>query len=138
MMETPIRLKDLGALHEVSLELAGILRERPVMSFSGDLGTGKTTLIRMICRELGVKGEVDSPSFSLVNEYDSPSGRVCHFDLYRLKTAEEALDIGFMEYLDSGDICLIEWPEVAEDFLPEDTVRIFLAHEAEGERSIRW
>lgn len=122
----------------VAGQLAALARERRVLSFSGDLGSGKTTLIQHICRSLGVEEEVNSPSFGLVNEYDSPEGRICHFDLYRLRSVEEAMDIGFTEYIDSGDICLIEWPEIARDLLPDECLSVHLAHSGDGKRSIEW
>lgn len=93
--------------------------------FSGEMGAGKTTLIKAFCRELKCEDEVSSPTFSLVNHYVSPSkGDVFHFDLYRLNTLEEAMDIGFEEYLDSGAFCLIEWPEIILKLISEPYVNI--------------
>ncbi len=119
-IERPEQLEEAA---ERLLEAAG---ERRVFAFTGEIGAGKTTFIQALCRRLGVRGEVTSPTFALVNEYQGAQGRICHLDLYRLEDVEEALDIGIEELLDSGDYCLIEWPELIEDLLPEDAVRINL------------
>lgn len=127
-----ITIHKLEALPEAA---AMLLRYKPgarVMAFSGEVGAGKTTFIQAICRLLGVKEEVASPTFSLINEYeymDSANNRgypVYHIDLYRLKSLDEALEIGIEDYLYSGAYCFIEWPELAEALLPEGTVRIKL------------
>ncbi|HCS22021.1 MAG TPA: tRNA (adenosine(37)-N6)-threonylcarbamoyltransferase complex ATPase subunit type 1 TsaE [Bacteroidetes bacterium] len=128
-------LEELAPIADALVHLA---EERRILTFSGNLGTGKTTLIQHICARLGVHEDVDSPSFGMVNEYQGEEEQIFHFDLYRLKNAEEALDIGLTEYLDSGSICLIEWPEIAWGLLPEETIHVTLAHENEGKRSISW
>lgn len=96
-------------------------KNRKIWFLYGDLGAGKTTLVQQVCRHLGSKDEVTSPTFSLVNEYESPNEQIYHLDLYRLKNFDEALDVGIMEYLDSGRYCLIEWPQLIEH-LADDTV----------------
>jgi len=96
-------------------------KNRKIWFLYGDLGAGKTTLVQQVCRHLGSKDEVTSPTFSLVNEYESPNEQIYHLDLYRLKNFDEALDVGIMEYLDSGQYCLIEWPQLIEH-LADDTV----------------
>ena len=99
--------------------------ERKIILFNGEMGAGKTTLIKAICHELGCEDEVSSPTFSLVNHYVSPSaGDVFHFDCYRLKSTEEAMDIGFEEYLESGSYCLIEWPEIILKLISEPYVEV--------------
>lgn len=98
-----------------------------LIAFKGNLGAGKTTLIKAICKKLGVKDNLSSPSFSLVNEYDSDQGRVFHFDFYRLEVPEEALDFGVEEYFASKAYCLMEWPERIGDYLPEDTLCISIS-----------
>lgn len=106
--------------------------ERRVFAFRGELGAGKTTLIKALCAELGVAAGTGSPSFAIVNEYSAAGGApVYHFDLYRLKDASELDGIGFDEYLDSGHYCFIEWPELAGHRLPPDTVRIDLSRVGE-------
>lgn len=119
-IERPEQLEEAA---ERLLEAAG---GRRVFAFTGEIGAGKTTFIQALCRRLGVRGEVTSPTFALVNEYQGAAGRICHLDLYRLEDVEEALDIGIEELLDSGDYCFIEWPELIEGLLPEDAVRINL------------
>lgn len=90
-----------------------------VILFQGDLGAGKTTLIKSICKAKGVEKEVSSPTFNIVNEYESSTGLIYHFDFYRLEDEEEAYEIGAEEYFYSGNLCLIEWPEKIERILPE-------------------
>ena len=113
-----------------------------VIAFYGEIGAGKTAFIQAFCRHLGIKEEVASPTFSIVNEYEyrSPANEAGHFvfhiDLYRLKNIEEALQIGIEEYLYSGAYCLIEWPELIEPLLPEDTVRIKLEIIGDSSRKI--
>ncbi|HET6991292.1 MAG TPA: tRNA (adenosine(37)-N6)-threonylcarbamoyltransferase complex ATPase subunit type 1 TsaE, partial [Bacteroidia bacterium] len=109
-------------LVEVSQKLLEFFPEKRIFAFHGELGAGKTTFIKALCVELGVKDTMSSPSFSLVNEYhDGKENPVYHFDLYRLKSPEEALDIGMEEYLYSGNYCFVEWPERAPEILPEET-----------------
>jgi tRNA threonylcarbamoyladenosine biosynthesis protein TsaE len=91
-----------------------------IVLLDGNMGSGKTTLVKSMLAEMGVRDVVDSPTFSLVNEYDSPQGKIYHFDFYRLKSAYEALDIGFDEYLESGCYCFIEWPEIVKFFIPDN------------------
>lgn len=97
---------------------------RKVIAFYGNMGAGKTTLIHALCDEKGVTSTVGSPTFSIINEYSYPGGRIFHIDLYRLKDEEEAVRTGVEDCLYSGDICLVEWPGRAEGILPEDTARI--------------
>lgn len=97
-----------------------------IFLFEAPMGAGKTTLIKEICKELGSRDNFGSPTFSIVNEYSSPNGPLYHFDLYRLKSMEELLDIGFEEYVNSGHYCFIEWPEFAAHFRQEDFIKIVL------------
>jgi tRNA threonylcarbamoyladenosine biosynthesis protein TsaE len=97
---------------------------RKVIAFYGNMGAGKTTLIHALCDEKGVTSTVGSPTFSIINEYSYPGGRMFHIDLYRLKDEEEAVRAGVEDCLYSGDICLVEWPGRAEGILPEDTARV--------------
>ncbi len=108
-----VRLEDLP---KVADEIIG--KSHRIIGFEGDLGAGKTTLIKEICRKLGVKDSMSSPTFSIVNTYyDLRDQPVYHFDLYRIKDVEECLDMGIVDYLDSGHYCLIEWPEIAQGIL---------------------
>jgi|AntRauTorckE5430_2_1112549.scaffolds.fasta_scaffold02901_5 tRNA threonylcarbamoyladenosine biosynthesis protein TsaE len=108
-----------------------------IWTFTGEIGAGKTTLIKAICRLLGTEEKVSSPTFSLVNEYKDREGLTFyHMDLYRLHDTEEAVDIGIEEYLDSGQRCLIEWPGLIEHLLPENTFRIKLEIGSDSSRKI--
>jgi len=110
-------------------ELACKLKEQDIVALYGDLGSGKTQVVKGICGRLGIEEIVNSPTFIIVNEYTSASGvNIYHFDLYRMRTEEEVLAIGFDDYLNSRGIILIEWPEHDERLLPKSTIRIHLAH----------
>lgn len=108
------------------------------LAFYGEMGAGKTTLIQEICKQKGVIQKVTSPTFALVNEYYTKSkGIIFHFDFYRLDSPEEVLDIGFEEYLSSGNPCFMEWPEKIDPFLPTDTLNVFIDVQADNSRIIR-
>ena len=110
---------------------------RTVFAMCGSMGAGKTTFTRAVCRQLGVtEDEVTSPTFAIVNEYQSPSGPVYHFDFYRVKNLSEAVDMGCEEYFYSGRPCFVEWPELIEPLLPEDTVRVTIEERADGSRMV--
>jgi tRNA threonylcarbamoyladenosine biosynthesis protein TsaE len=115
-------LEDLG---QISHQLVKAAYGRNIWIFEGEMGAGKTTLIKAICKELGVIGHIQSPTFSIVNEYLSSSGKtIFHFDFYRIKNEIEALDFGIEEYFDSGNICLLEWAEKVESLLPNNCFKI--------------
>lgn len=108
-----------------------------VVAFYGQMGAGKTTFITAVCRELGVKDVVNSPTFTIVNEYQAGDGKpVYHFDFYRINRLSEAMDIGLYEYFDSGELCLVEWPEMIEELLPEDTLKIQIMVEDADTRTL--
>ena len=116
-----------------------LMDDSTVFAFYGEMGAGKTTFIAELARALGVSDDLaSSPSFAIVNEYRSETTceLIYHFDLYRLKNLEEVLDIGIEDYFDSGALCLIEWPERAEDLLPLDTVRVDLAVNPDNSRTL--
>jgi len=116
-----------GELEAVAESLMDYAGGRRIITFEGEIGSGKTTLIKALCRHLGVEDDVYSPTFALINEYRTAKGApLYHADLYRLKSLEEALDIGIESYLDSGALCLIEWPELISPLLPEEHLRIKL------------
>ncbi len=118
-----------GELKQVAKYLCGLLTERPVVTLSGDLGTGKTTLVKAVCQLLDVVDEVSSPTFSLVNVYLTRTGRpVYHLDLYRVKDPAELIEIGIDDYLYSGEITFIEWPGIIGGILPENTLDVRLEH----------
>ena len=129
-------LADIDAAAQQFLELMG---DETVYAFHGEMGVGKTTFISALARALGVDAEeANSTSFAIVNEYRSETTAelIYHFDLYRLETMEEILDIGFEDYLDCGALCLIEWPEKVEDILPNDTVDVTIRLNDDHSRTI--
>jgi tRNA threonylcarbamoyladenosine biosynthesis protein TsaE len=106
-------------LPDIARQIYEIGRDYPVWLLKGEMGSGKTTLVTAIAGVIGTTDPVNSPSYAIVNEYKSTNGnRLYHFDFFRVKDVSEILDIGFEEYIDSGDFCLIEWPELIESFLP--------------------
>jgi len=110
------------------------LRDKDIVALYGDLGSGKTQIVKGICAGLGVKETVNSPTFIIVNEYTSEKIKnIYHFDLYRMKTEDEIINIGFDDYLNNSGIILIEWPEHAERLLPDEIIKIHLAHSVEDE-----
>lgn len=117
-----------------------ILNKHPdskVFGFYGDLGTGKTTLIKSICEKIGVRDIINSPTFSLINEYHyNNNEEIFHFDFYRINNLKEALDLGIEEYFFSGSYCFIEWPDLIENFLPEGFVRVTITSTGENSRLI--
>jgi tRNA threonylcarbamoyladenosine biosynthesis protein TsaE len=121
-------------LNSLSDYICSLLETNPVATFIGEPGAGKTTLIQAVCKTLGVIEPVNSPTFSLVNAYQKSNGKsVYHFDWYRIASAEELLDIGIFEYLDSGDICLIEWPSRAEILLQDlPILQVEITHSPPG------
>jgi tRNA threonylcarbamoyladenosine biosynthesis protein TsaE len=119
---------ELNSLDKLSLAAQWVLdniKGKKVVAFYGEMGAGKTTLIKEICNILGCKANITSPTFAIVNEYPlSEIESVFHFDFYRIQKFQELLDIGFEEYLFSGNLCFIEWPEISESILPENTLKI--------------
>ncbi len=116
--------RSIQDLSPICQYLAVLTKEQRIVLFSGQMGTGKTTLIKQLCKELGVIDEVSSPTFSLVNEYQSASGPIYHFDLYRIRSEEELYDIGYEDYFFSGYLCLVEWPEMAKRIMPSEHVLV--------------
>ncbi|MGC1241376.1 MAG: tRNA (adenosine(37)-N6)-threonylcarbamoyltransferase complex ATPase subunit type 1 TsaE [Chryseosolibacter sp.] len=125
---------ELGDVARVFLQKAG---KCPVWLFYGEMGSGKTTFIKSLCAQLGVKDTMSSPTFSIVNEYETNGKkRVYHFDFYRIKNEEEAYDIGSEEYFYSGDLCLIEWPEKIPSLIPAEHAEVSIAVENQNHRTI--
>ncbi len=127
-------IKELPAAASAFLKQIG---ESRIVAFYGDMGAGKTTFIKNICLELGVPDIVNSPTFTIVNEYRTKNGEpIFHFDFYRINKPEEAYDIGIEEYFDSGSLCLMEWPEKIEQILPPETLRVKISVQNDGSRVI--
>ncbi len=114
----------LSAVKDVAIAILDKAQNIKNILFYGEMGAGKTTLIKEICKCLGVKEATSSPTFSIVNEYEGKEFKVYHFDFYRIKNQQEALDIGCEEYFYSGDYCLIEWPQQIPDLLPLETLKV--------------
>lgn len=119
-----IIVNGLADLADAAAQLLYFANGEKFIIFEGDMAAGKTTFIKALCVALGVKDLVSSPTFSIVNEYESPNGPIFHFDFYRLKGLREAFDIGYEEYFYSGHYCLIEWPQKIEELLPERYLKV--------------
>lgn len=119
-----ITINSTAELNAVAKELLAFAKGDKFFIFEGEMAAGKTTFIKSFCEVLGVEDVVSSPTFSIVNEYESPNGLVYHFDFYRLKNIQEAYDIGYEEYFYGGDYCLIEWPSKVEELLPEKYIKV--------------
>ena len=121
-MSKIIEINTLDELDTVAEAVINSLNGRTVVAFDAPMGAGKTTLISRIAALLGAEDSVTSPTFAIVNQYEGTEHTIYHFDMYRIERVEEALDFGSEEYLSSGDLCLVEWPEKIEPLLPEDTM----------------
>jgi tRNA threonylcarbamoyladenosine biosynthesis protein TsaE len=129
---------DLNDLSRVSREIIRFAAEKKIWLFEGEMGAGKTTLIKALCQELGVADHVSSPTYSLINEYLDQNGKlIYHFDFYRIKDQSEAIDIGSEEYFYSGNICFIEWPSMIPDLLPEKYLKISIEVVSPTRRNIQ-
>jgi len=130
-----IVVHSIDALPQAAQQFIDHMGDARVFAFYGNMGAGKTTFIKALCECLGVTDTVTSPTFAIVNEYEGHQP-VYHFDFYRIRRVEEAYDLGFEEYCYSGHLCFIEWPELIEDLLPEDTVRVTIETLTDGSRRI--
>jgi tRNA threonylcarbamoyladenosine biosynthesis protein TsaE len=133
-MEWSFDLPDIG---QAAKKFWAAVDQNKVFAIHGEMGAGKTTFIHALCYELGVTSQVGSPTFSIINQYDYPGGRVFHIDLYRLKDEEEAFRAGVEEVLYNGGICLVEWPEKAAALFPPETVDVFIEATGPQTRTIR-
>lgn len=138
-MEKRITIQTLDDLSEVAGIFLDSIGEIPLIAFSGEMGAGKTTFIQVLCRALGVVQDVNSPTFSLVNEYFTSTGEsLYHFDLYRIEDPDELFDIGYEEYFFSGKRCFIEWPEKASHLIPDDALLVRIDVREDGSRELRY
>ena len=131
-MKLPV--KSLDELKHAAEQLISFGGSEKIFLFYGDMGAGKTTLIKSLCYNLGTKEPVTSPTFSIVNEYQGAPSKIYHFDFYRLKNQSEALDLGYEENFYSGNYCFIEWPEKIPDLLPDHYVRVDVQVVSDSER----
>lgn len=134
-MKNELKITSLEEIDVAAQEFLQRIAPAHIIAFYAKMGAGKTTFTKAICKALGVDEAVTSPTFAIVNEYAGP---IYHFDFYRLKRVEEAFDMGFEDYLYSGAWCLIEWPELIEDLLPKETVRVHILVEEDGTRTVSW
>ena len=136
-MTERVEIKSLGEIENSAKEFLRVAENRRVIAFYGSMGAGKTTFIKALGKILGVVDIVNSPTFTIVNEYATQADEpVYHFDLYRLEKIEDLYNIGFEEYLDSGYYCLIEWPEMAEELLPENALKVKIEEAESGARCL--
>ena len=135
-MSKTIHIAHLADLDRAAREFLEAIGKATLVAFYAPMGAGKTTFTTAVCKELGVQEDaISSPTFAIVNEYRTAAGEsVYHFDFYRIERPVEALDIGLYDYLDSGSLCLMEWPENIEDLLPEETLRVSISVEPDGTR----
>lgn len=133
-----IKIEKLDNIREAAKQFIANIGDSTVFAFYGNMGAGKTTFVKAVCEELGVDDVITSPTFSIVNEYRSErTGElIYHFDFYRVKKIEEVYDMGFEDYFYSGALCFIEWPELCEEVLPDDTVKVSINEEPDGSRTI--
>ncbi len=139
-MKQQIQIAGLQDLERAAREFLQLLGGRTLVAFYAPMGAGKTTFTTALCKVLGVEEDaISSPTFAIVNEYRGKGGRpVFHFDFYRIDNPAEAMDIGLYDYLDSGELCLMEWPENIEGLLPEETLRVQISVQPDGSRLLAW
>ena len=139
-MKQEIQIQGLADLDRAAGEFLEKIGDRNLIALYAPMGAGKTTFTTAVCRRLGVREDaVSSPTFAIVNESRTGTGEpLYHFDFYRIERPEEALDIGLYDYLDSGALCLMEWPENIEDLLPEETLKVHIRVNPDESRTLYW
>lgn len=134
-----IVIKGLDTIDEAAKEFLQEIGDNKIIALYGSMGAGKTTFVTALCRVLGVEDVVNSPTFTIVNEYQTEEGEpVFHFDFYRIKSLREVEDLGFEEYVYSDCLCLMEWPEMIEEMLPDETVKVSISEQEDGTRLIKF
>ena len=138
-MKQEITIRNTGDLDRAAAEFLEKLGDKTLVAFFAPMGAGKTTFTTAICKALGVTDPVGSPTFAIVNEYMREDGDpMYHFDFYRINKLQEAIEIGLYDYLDSGCLCIMEWPENIEELLPEETVRVYFTINLDQSRTLVW
>ena len=135
-----LRIDNIDSIREAARQFVAATGENTVFAFYGKMGAGKTTFIKAVCEELGVEDVITYPTFAIVNEYrsDTTGELIYHFDFYRIKKIEEVYDMGYEDYFYSGALCFIEWPELIEELLPEEAVKVTIEENADGSRIVRF
>ncbi len=134
-----ITIKSLDQIGLAAKQFVDNMGGAHVFAFYGKMGAGKTTFIKAVCEALGVEDVITSPTFAIVNEYTAKDATpIYHFDFYRIKKLEEAYDMGYEDYFYGNGICFLEWPEIVEDLLPEDAVKVDISEQTDGSRLIKW
>lgn len=134
-----IKIKDIDSISAAAQEFIAQMGENKIFAFYGGMGAGKTTFVKALCEAMGVTDTVNSPTFAIVNEYDTPTGRpIYHFDFYRIKRLTEVYDMGYEDYFYGRGLCFIEWPELIEDLLPEETVKVTITEQPDGSRVVSY
>ena len=137
-----IKIQDIEHIREADREFINQIGDKRVFAFYGKMGAGKTTFVKAICEELGVEDVITSPTFAIINEYSitsTPSplpSTIYHFDFYRIKKLEEVYDMGYEDYFYSGALCFIQWPELIEEVLPDDAVRVHIEVQPDDSRLV--
>ncbi len=135
-----IKTNSLAEINEAAKQFIENMGDGKVFAFYGKMGAGKTTFIKAICEELGVDDVITSPTFAIVNEYQSATtgDSIYHFDFYRIKKLEEVYDMGYEDYFYSGSLCFLEWPELIDDLLPEDATKVTIEATDDGGRVVKF
>ena len=135
-----IRINSLTEINDAAKQFIAAMGDSKVFAFYGKMGAGKTTFVKAVCEALGVEDVITSPTFAIVNEYQSamPGESIYHFDFYRIKKLEEVYDMGYEDYFYSGCRCLLEWPELIEELLPEDACKVTIEETENGARVVRF
>ena len=131
-----LKITSIEQIDEAARQFVSQIGERRVFAFYGSMGAGKTTFVKAVCEQLGVQDVITSPTFAIVNEYTGDDGAIYHFDFYRIKKLEEVYDMGYEDYFYSGALCFIEWPELIEELLPEDAVKVSIVEQEDGSRTV--
>lgn len=135
-----IKITSLNDIDNAAKAFVEAMDQNTVFAFYGKMGAGKTTFIKAVCEALGVTEVVNSPTFSIVNEYRSETTGelIYHFDFYRIKKIDEVYDMGYEDYFYSGAVCFIEWPELIEELLPGDTLKVEITEQEDGSRIVKF